>query len=70
MKKRTRRPDINQEAARIVEEATKGKPRKTPPGLEAAWDAWIVSIKQIDPRTRALLRAAFEAGYESGRNAA
>ncbi len=57
-------PDPNTEAARILREATKDAPAM-PADLEAAWEAWIGQIQQVDTRARELLRAAFEAGAEA-----
>lgn len=57
--------DPNAEAARVVRETT-GDGDALPPDMEAAWEAWIGSIKGIDERARTLLRAAFEAGVEAG----
>jgi hypothetical protein len=59
-------PDPNANAARIVREATSdvGAPAHD---LEAAWVAWAAHIQKVDDRTLALLRAAFEAGFEAGR---
>ncbi len=63
---RTPAPDPNQKASRIVRETTKATP-PLPADPEAAWAAWIAQIQKVDERTRTLLRAAFEAGFEAGR---
>lgn len=57
--------DPNTEAARIVGEST-GNEKPLPGDLEAAWAVWSRSIKGVDERGWTLLRAAFEAGWESG----
>lgn len=63
----TRKPDPNQEAARIVR-ATGAREDATSVDLDAAWAAWEARIQTSDERTRTLLRAAFEAGYEAAKN--
>lgn len=60
------KPDINQTAARIVNEST-SKPDAKPASLEAAWEAWSRGVGKVDSRGMALLRAAFEAGAEVGK---
>jgi hypothetical protein len=61
-------PDPNVNAARIVAESTQaGEETPASADLEAAWRAWSGHIQNVDERTRELLRAAFEAGYEAGR---
>lgn len=59
--------DPNQNAARIVGETT-GKEKPLPDDMEAAWAVWSKSIKGVDERGWTLLRAAFEAGWESGQS--
>lgn len=59
-------PDPNQNAARIVREAT-ASAEQLPADLEAAWLAWSKGIQNVDERARTLLRAAFEAGWEAGK---
>ena len=59
--------DPNTEAARIVGEST-GNEKPLPADLEAAWAEWSRSIKGVDERGWTLLRAAFEAGWESGQS--
>lgn len=60
--------DPNSNAARIVREATTRAADDTLPNdVEAAWGAWISHIQNIDERTKTLLRAAFEAGYDAKR---
>lgn len=56
-------PDANETAHRIARETTKTD--KLPADIEAAWEAWISGIQQVDERARTLLRAAFEAGVEA-----
>lgn len=60
-------PDPNQNAARLVSGLTAGtdQPRAD---LEQAWAAWAQCIQKVDERGMALLRAAFEAGYEAGQS--
>ena len=58
-------PDPNATAARTVAESTAAD--DTPPAdLEAAWLEWSSHIQNVDERGMALLRAAFEAGFEAG----
>lgn len=57
--------DANQEARRIVTESTAGHEESLPAELEAAWEAWSAGLGKVDERGTALLRAAFEAGYEA-----
>lgn len=59
-------PDPNQNAARIVRESTAESDGPSA-DLEAAWAEWSRSIKKVDERGMTLLRAAFEAGWDSGR---
>ena len=59
--------DSNQEAARVVGEATHDG-ETLAPDIEAAWAEWIKGIQQVDERARTLLRAAFEAGVEAGQS--
>ena len=59
-------PDPNANAARIVADATASPPDASA-DLEAAWAAWSAHIQKVDERGMALLRAAFEAGFEAGR---
>lgn len=49
--------------------ARRQPPRACPLTLEAAWAEWSKGIKNVDERGMTLLRAAFEAGYESASNA-
>lgn len=60
-------PDPNENAARIVRDATKAQDAPLPPDLEAAWREWSKGIKDVDERAWTLLRAAFEAGAEAAR---
>jgi hypothetical protein len=36
--------------------------------LESAWAQWSTGLQTMDARTTSLLRAAFEAGWEGGKN--
>lgn len=58
--------DANQNAARIVHEATCREPNATGE-LEPAWAEWSRAIQATDARMMTLLRAAFEAGHDAGR---
>ncbi len=58
-------PDPNANAARIVAEATAAQPDAAQ-DLESAWAAWSSHLQKVDERGMTLLRAAFEAGWESG----
>ena len=60
--------DSNQEAARVVGDATHDG-ETLAPDIEAAWAEWIKGIQQVDERVRHLLRAAFETGAEAGSRA-
>jgi len=60
-------PDPNTNAARIVAESMMPS-EKPADDVEAAWKAWAASIQRVDERGMTLLRAAFEAGWDS-RNA-
>jgi hypothetical protein len=66
--KRPTSRDENEEAARVVRDAT-DRPATVPNDLEAAWDSWSGHLQRVDARTMTLLRSAFEAGHESGRSA-
>lgn len=59
-------PDPNADAAQIVGEATRNC-TDAPTDLEAAWAEWSSHIQKVDERGMALLRAAFEAGWEASR---
>jgi len=59
-------PDPIETAARIVSESMIPSV-KPPEDLEAAWAEWSKSIQKVDERGMTLLRAAFEAGWSSGR---
>lgn len=62
-------PDPNVNAARIVAASIRMTDPPAEPGLEAAWLAWSAHIQKLDDRTRELLRAAFEAGYDAAQRA-
>lgn len=57
-------PGPNQNAARIVREST-AESASPPVDLEAAWAEWSRGIQKVDERGMTLLRAAFEAGFET-----
>ena len=57
-------PDPNVNAARIVGEVT-ADDGAAPADLESAWAEWSRHIQKVDDRGMALLRAAFEAGFEA-----
>jgi hypothetical protein len=57
--------DPNANAFRILRETIKNE-EKLPEDVEAAWLAWYSQIQKIDERGMTLLKAAFEAGWESG----
>lgn len=59
-------PDPNEDAARVVRDATSGD-KPLPADVEAAWAAWSKGIRGVDERTWTLLRAAFEAGADATR---
>jgi hypothetical protein len=58
--------DVSESASRIVRETTGDLEKSLPPDLEAAWAEWSKGIQKVDTRGMTLLRAAFEAGWESG----
>lgn len=59
-------PDPNENAARIVAESTAHSDELTT-DVEAAWMEWSSHIQNVDERGMTLLRAAFEAGWETAR---
>ncbi|MBK6940883.1 MAG: hypothetical protein IPH13_11895 [Planctomycetes bacterium] len=60
--------DVNENAARIVRAtAMRHDEVALPRDVKAAWAAWIGHVQNVDERTKALLRAAFEAGYSARR---
>jgi hypothetical protein len=59
---RKREPDVNQNAARIVNETAGEKPPPIPEHIERAWEDWSGRVQKVDERGMALLRAAFLAG--------
>jgi len=61
-----KQPDPNQVAARVIRETAAKNESQLPADVEAAWAQWSSSIQNVDQRTMALLRAAFEAGVEVG----
>ena len=58
-------PDPNENAARMVSEAT-ADASTFPDDVEAAWAEWSSHIQNVDDRGMELLKAAFEAGFEAG----
>lgn len=62
---KSKKPDANETAARIVRESTHED--KLPADVEQAWERWAAGVGKVDARTLALLRAAFEVGVEAGR---
>ena len=63
------KPDLNQEAARLVRESTTRQETKLPADIEAAWLEWSRGVQKVDERVKTLLRAAFEAGVDAARGA-
>jgi len=57
--------DENQAAAEAVRETIRRHETPLPADLEAAWTQWSAGIQKVDARGMALLRAAFEAGWEA-----
>ena len=57
--------DINQTAARVVAESTEKHEKPLPADLEEAWVEWSKGVQKVDERGMALLRAAFEAGWQA-----
>ncbi len=62
-----REQDPNRAAARVVGQTIAKHEQPLPADVEAAWATWIAGIANVDARTTALLRAAFEVGVEAGR---
>jgi hypothetical protein len=60
--------DDNQNAARIVREATAKHEEPLPADMEEAWAKWSAGVGDADSRMMSLLRAAFEAGAEAGKD--
>jgi len=58
--------DEVQAAVRVAREATAPHEQPLPADLELAWAEWSRGIQKVDARGMALLRAAFEAGWDSG----
>lgn len=65
---KAKKPDVNQNAARVVSETAARSEGKLPADLEAAWERWSAGVGKVDARAMALLRAAFEAGAEAAKN--
>jgi hypothetical protein len=62
---KSKKPDANETAARVVRESTAHED-KLPPNIEGVWEAWSKGVGNVDARTLALLRAAFEVGASAG----
>ena len=62
-----KKPDPNQTAARIVREATSDHEMPLPGDVDEAWTEWSRGIANVDARTMTLLRAAFLAGVDVGK---
>ncbi|QNN20709.1 hypothetical protein HED60_06015 [Planctomycetales bacterium ZRK34] len=56
-------------AARAATETTRSDDASSA-DLETAWSEWSKRIKKADARARTLLRTAFEAGWEAGKDSA
>jgi hypothetical protein len=67
MRKSAPKLDDNQRAASTVQETVNKHSDTLPADLEAAWAVWSAGVGKVDARGMALLRAAFEAGWEAGR---
>ncbi len=65
--KKAKNPDPAQVAHRVVSEIISRHEKPLPSDFEAAWTEWSRAIQNIDGRTMALLRAAFEAGAQVAR---
>jgi hypothetical protein len=65
--KESRSKDANRVAHQVVQETIDRHSEPLPGDLEAAWVIWSVAIQNVDARGMALLRAAFEAGWEAGK---
>jgi hypothetical protein len=59
--------DHNETASRIVSETIAKTEQPLPADVEAAWKQWSAAIQKVDARGMALLRAAFEAGVDVGK---
>ncbi len=59
-------PDPNASAARNVGKATIDTTAAVA-NRESAWVEWSSHLQKVDEQTMALLRAAFEAGWEAAR---
>jgi hypothetical protein len=68
MPEKSPKPDESQSAARTVNEFAARHEAPLPADLEAAWEVWSRGLGKVDARGMALLRAAFEAGWEAGKN--
>jgi hypothetical protein len=63
-------PDPNENAARIVAGKEARAAAHAPAdleALEAAWREWSSQIQKVDEQALSLLRGAFEAGFDAGR---
>lgn len=61
----THEPDPNLTAACTASQIVANK-KPLPAELEAAWNMWSKSIKDVDQRGLTQMRAAFEEGWASG----
>ncbi|MEX2544905.1 MAG: hypothetical protein WD316_07245 [Phycisphaeraceae bacterium] len=59
--------DASQSGHRVVSDATAPHEKPLPADLEQAWAEWSKGVQQVDERGMALLRAAFEAGWEASK---
>jgi hypothetical protein len=64
-----KKPDVNQNAARIVGESAKRSEQALPADLEDVWEEWSRGVAKVDARGMTLLRAAFEMGVKAAKAA-
>lgn len=60
--------DASQAGHRVVSQATARHEQPLPADVERAWEEWSKGVQKVDERGMALLRAAFEAGWEAGQS--
>jgi hypothetical protein len=65
---RNHRHDPNVNAAKFLHESTDSGGQLAA-DVDAAWEAWSVCVQNVDEQSAALLKAAFEAGYEAAQHA-
>jgi len=68
MPPRKREPDKHRTSPQIPESVRHNQERlraQLQAHFEVAWVQWSEAMKDVDPRTMLLLRAAFQAGYEA-----